>query len=100
MQDLARFLDVLEEGPPNASHVFNPWRHCDARDRSPRREMPKLRRENLAAYVDARRRSARFMLMGEAPSHRGCRFSGIAFCSETELLRKRDLVARRDLILT
>ena len=100
MQDLARFLDLLEEGPPDASHVFNPWRQCDARDRSPRREMPKLRRDNLAAYVDARRRSARFMLMGEAPSHRGCRFSGIAFCSETELLRKRDLVARRDLILT
>ena len=40
------------------------------------------------------------MLLGEAPSHRGCRFSGIAFCSETELVHKPRLVARRALALT
>jgi len=52
------------------------------------------------ALSEARARSARFLLLGEAPSHRGCRFTGIAFCSETELLQKRDLVARRALSLT
>jgi hypothetical protein len=77
-----------------------PWHDCDDRDRSPRRGTPALRRENLQAYIDARRLSARFMLMGEAPSHRGCRFSGIAFCSETEFARKADLVARRPLTPT
>jgi hypothetical protein len=40
------------------------------------------------------------VLLGEAPSHRGCRFSGIAFCSEVELTHKRDLVAREALALT
>jgi hypothetical protein len=40
------------------------------------------------------------LLLGEAPSHRGCRFSGIAFCSEVELTHKRDLVAREPLALT
>ena len=98
--DLARFLRILEEGPSTASTVFNPWRDRDARDASPRAGMPRRRLANLEAYVDARRRSARVMLMGEAPSHRGCRFTGIAFCSEVELVHKRDLVARRPLALT
>ena len=40
------------------------------------------------------------LLLGEAPSHRGCRFTGIAFCSEVELVHKRDLVAREPLALT
>jgi uracil-DNA glycosylase len=100
MQDLARFLGILEEGPSKSSDVFNPWRHCDARDRAPRREMPRRRLANLEAYMGARERSARVMLMGEAPSHRGCRFTGIAFCSEVELVTKRDLVARRPLELS
>lgn len=97
---LARFLALLEAGPDAAERVFNPWRDHDERDRAPRREMPRRRLDNLAAYVDARRASARFMLMGEAPSHRGCRFSGIAFCSEHELVHKPDLVARAPLALT
>ena len=54
----------------------------------------------MAAYLEARERGARLLLLGEAPSHRGCRFTGIAFCSEVELTHKRDLVARRPLELT
>ncbi len=96
----ARFIDLLEEGPADAPCVFNPWRDMDERDRVPRRDMPRLRRENMAAYLESRRNEARVMLLGEAPSHRGCRFTGIAFCSETELTRKADLVARRTLALT
>jgi len=59
-----------------------------------------MRLANLQAYVSTRRRSARVLLLGEAPSHRGCRFTGIAFCSETELVHKAALVARRPLALT
>jgi hypothetical protein len=62
--------------------------------------MPRIRRENMEGYIEARRSEARVMLLGEAPSHRGCRFTGIAFCSETELVRKPELVARRSLALT
>jgi hypothetical protein len=94
------FIGLLQAGPAGSHDVFNPWRDSDDRDRPPRRDTPKLRRENLAAYLEARSRSARFMLLGEAPSHRGCRFSGIAFCSETELVHKRDQVARQALALT
>ena len=54
----------------------------------------------MARYLEAREKSARVLLLGEAPSHRGARFSGIAFCSEVELTHKRDLVAREPLALT
>jgi len=94
------FVSILEQGPSDCACVFNPWRDHDERDATPRKRAPALRRANMAAYIEARRANARVMLLGEAPSHRGCRFTGIAFCSETELVHKRDLVARRELALT
>ena len=97
---IEEFIGILQQGPSDAACVFNPWRDSDERDAAPRREMPARRRENMAAYLEARGKHARVMLLGEAPSHRGCRFTGIAFCSETELLQKRDLVARHGLSLT
>lgn len=100
MSDIQRFLDLLEAGPEEPLCVFNPWRDHDERDAAPRRIAPRKRLENMAAYLEARRRSARVVLLGEAPSHRGCRFTGIAFCSEVELVHKRDLVARDPLALT
>lgn len=100
MSPIDAFLGILEQGPRDAANVFNPWRDWDERDRVPRRSTPGLRRANLAAYLEARSRSARFLLLGEAPSHRGCRFTGIAFCSETELVRIPRMVARRPLSLT
>jgi uracil-DNA glycosylase len=94
------FLEILQAGPADPRCVFNPWRDHDERDRAPRRSMPAKRVENMAAYLDARQRSARVLLLGEAPSHRGCRFTGISFCSEVELAHKRDLVAHRALEMT
>jgi hypothetical protein len=94
------FIGLLERGPSDPASVFNPWREWDDRDGTPRKDTPAQRRENLAAYLRARERTARFVLLGEAPSHRGCRFSGIAFCSETELIHKRDQVAKEPLVLT
>lgn len=94
------FLDILAAGPRDRTCVFNPWRDHDERDAAPRRATPAKRLENMAAYLEARARTARVLLLGEAPSHRGCRFTGIAFCSEVELTHKRDLVARRPLALT
>ena len=100
MADASEFLRLLERGPTDPKTVFNPWRDYDERDRAPRRGMPGIRRENMQAYIEARTRTARVMLLGEAPSHRGCRFTGIAFCSEVELVHKRDQVAREPLHLT
>ena len=96
----SRFLEILAAGPGDRSLVFNPWRDHDERDRSPRRAAPEQRLNNMDAYLQAREHSARVVLLGEAPSHRGCRFTGIAFCSEVELVHKKDLVAREALALT
>ena len=43
------------------------------------------RRENLRRYLVEHHRPA-LLLVGEAPSYRGCRFSGIAFTSERRLV--------------
>lgn len=43
-----------------------------------------IRRENLRRYLSDHLRPA-VLLVGEAPSYRGCRFSGIAFTSERTL---------------
>jgi hypothetical protein len=94
------FITILEQGPSGCDCVFNPWRDHDDRDAAPRRRAASVRRDNMGAYLEARRAHARVMLLGEAPSHRGCRFTGIAFCSEVELAHKRDLVARHALALT
>ena len=100
MSPIDRFIGLLRRGPGDNRWVFNPWRDHDERDHAPRREMPALRVANMAAYLEARRRTARVILLGEAPSHRGCRFTGIAFCSEVELVKKAALVARAPLTLT
>jgi len=100
MPHIDAFLALLKAGPPDPSHVFNPWRDHDERDLAPRRGTPAVRRENMRRYLEARGKSARLLLLGEAPSHRGCRFTGIAFCSEVELVHKRDQVAKGPLALT
>jgi uracil-DNA glycosylase len=43
-----------------------------------------LRRERLAGYLESRR-SARFVLVGEAAGYRGARVSGLPFTSERQL---------------
>jgi hypothetical protein len=99
-QAIDAFLEILATGPRDGTCVFNPWADWDDRDATPRRSMPGARRDNMAAYIGARAKSARYLLLGEAPSHRGCRFSGIAFCSETEILHKPRLVAPTPLAVT
>lgn len=66
-----------------ASNVFNQWeathREFDCEDAAA------IRRSNLLAYLLARPRP-RFVFVGEAPSWRGARFSGIPMTSERILL--------------
>ncbi len=100
MTAIQRFLDILEAGPAKSPCIFNPWRDHDDRDRAPRAKMPAERLANMKSYLETRSNHVRVMLLGEAPSHRGCRFTGIAFCSEVELVGKRDQVAARPLALT
>jgi uracil-DNA glycosylase len=63
--------------------VFNPYNSVE-----PTMDLPnadKIRRKNLRRYVDCFNRSPKYLLVGEAPGWRGCRFSGVPFTSEEQL---------------
>jgi Uracil DNA glycosylase superfamily len=64
--------------------LFNPWRDPCA-DCEPSNG-PDAKLARLAAHLAC---NPKFILCGEAPSHRGCRHSGIAFTSECQLLDER-----------
>lgn len=63
--------------------TFNPWKDEDPELDVP--GAPALRRANLRAYLASFDGSPPVVLVGEAPSWRGCRFSGIAFTAEAQL---------------
>jgi len=78
------FVNMLARFPTMPG-VFNPWRDVDdVVDIGP--QAPKIRTANLIAYLEARRKSARLILVGEAPGYRGCHICGIPFTSERILL--------------
>lgn len=63
--------------------VFNPWGQvCPQHDAS---QYNATRRwANLQTHFEC---GARYLLIGEAPGYRGCRYSGIPFTSEAQLMR-------------
>src|SRR5436190_3359260 len=82
-ESVEHFLELLKGSPPGA--VFNPWWQRDEEnDIGPR--APRIRREQLRAYLEERRGTARLALIGEALGYRGGHFTGIAMTSERILL--------------
>jgi hypothetical protein len=80
---IANFLSLLKMSPRGA--VFNPWWQVDA-DNDIGRQAPRIRRQQLGAYLSERIGKARLALIGEALSYRGGHFTGIAMTSERILL--------------
>ncbi|WP_248295234.1 uracil-DNA glycosylase [Paraburkholderia sp. UYCP14C] len=80
-------------------NVFNPWSETDERDQ-PGVDAPLIRQRQLTAYLQARRTSVKVILIAEALSCRGGRFTGIAMTSERILLghdaKLNDVVMRPD----
>ena len=82
-ESIESFLDLLQESPAGA--VFNPWWQVDKEnDIGPR--VPRIRREQLRAYLVARLKKSRLAVVGEALGYRGGHFTGIAMTSERILL--------------
>ena len=79
-------LDLLFEllaARASSENVFNQYRDVDpALDRP---DGAALRRHNLWLYLQ-RFAGARYVLVGEAAGYAGCRFSGIPFTSEMQLV--------------
>ena len=78
---IARLMELLlaHDGPG----VFNQYQDWDpALDRP---DAPALRRTNLRRYLEAFGDAA-YILVGEAAGYAGCRFSGIPFTGEAQLV--------------
>jgi hypothetical protein len=70
--------------PPSRPGLFNPWRDwCDADDRSNLQGGPEGRLSRLAAHLDC---EPRYIICGQSPGWRGCRYSGVAFTSERQIM--------------
>ncbi len=69
---------------PSGPELFNQYS-----DTNPSYDLPdaaRIRRENLKNYLKCYKRPPKILLVGEAAGPWGCRFSGIPFTSESQLL--------------
>ncbi len=83
---IENFLRLLKKSPSGA--VFNPWWQIDKEnDVGP--QAPRIRREQLRAYLCERLKKARLAVVGEALGYRGGHFSGIPMTSERILLGRK-----------
>lgn len=67
--------------PSGQAGLFNPW--ADQCPHATQQNTVETRLMRLAQHLDC---EARLILVGEAPGYQGCRYSGIAFTSERQLL--------------
>jgi len=87
---IEKFLRRLKNSPSGA--VFNPWWQVDKEnDFAP--SAPRIRREQLRAYLRERLGKVRFAVIGEALGYRGGHFTGIPMTSERLLLRRKTGIA-------
>jgi uracil-DNA glycosylase len=95
-QSIEKFLRQLKKLPSGA--VFNPWWQVDTEnDIGP--QAPRIRREQLRAYLCDRLGKARLAIIGEALGYRGGHFSGIPMTSERILLGRKTGIAPERILL-
>ncbi|MDP2868466.1 uracil-DNA glycosylase [Methyloversatilis sp.] len=87
--DLDNFVTAVAAGRliPDPGTMFNPWGDHDlVHDQSP--DAPQIRADHLFRYLAARLGRARVLLIAEAPSYSGAKFSGMAMTSERDVLAR------------
>lgn len=87
-ESIEQFLRRLKNSPPGA--VFNPWWQIDE-ENDICSSAPRIRREQLRAYLVSRLNAARVAVIGEALGYRGGHFTGIPMTSEQLLLGRKEL---------
>jgi hypothetical protein len=83
LTDVWDLFDTHVFSAPTTDEAFNPYRGRNKElDVS---EAPRLRRENLRAFLSAYDEAPPLFLLLEAPGPWGCRFSGVPITSEAQL---------------
>src|SRR5260370_18703446 len=96
VQSIEKVLRRLQKSPSRA--VFNPWWQVDKEnDIAPK--APRIRREQLRAYLYDRLGKAHLAVIGEALGYRGGHFSGIPMTSERLLLGRKTGIAPQRILL-
>lgn len=84
---LERIWSLLEErvfSVPSRDDAFNFYKDADSSVDLD--EAPEIRRRNLKGYLE-QVADAEVLVLGQSPGWRGCRFSGVPFTSQAQLLR-------------
>jgi Uracil DNA glycosylase superfamily len=85
-----KVIEILAEevfGLESTDLLFNPYTDVDPRFDKP--NASEIRRENVKVYVRScfsNHKDATWLIIGEAPGPHGCRFSGVPFTNEDQLL--------------
>lgn len=77
-------LAAILTGIPSTKTIFNQYRDCNAQVDVP--DAPAIRIQNLRQYMAEATESALILIVGEAAGPWGCRFSGVPFTGERQLL--------------
>lgn len=80
---LEREVFSLPGTPAGPKPCFNPYLGVDPTVDRP--DADRIRRENLRGYLESFTHWPEYLVIGEAPGWRGCRFSGVPFTSEVQL---------------
>ncbi len=70
---------------PSGPEMFNQYRDTDAEYDLP--DAVRIRRENLKKYLMCYKKRPQALLVGEAAGPWGCRFSGVPFTGESQLMQ-------------
>ncbi|UCG91383.1 MAG: uracil-DNA glycosylase [candidate division WOR-3 bacterium] len=84
LQDLWDFFKRKIFTIPSSDRLFNQYKDRDKRVDLP--DAAQIRRENLHNYFESFTQRPPVMVVGEAPGPWGCRFSGIPFTGERQLV--------------
>jgi uracil-DNA glycosylase len=85
MTTITKYIESLKKSPKGP--IFNPWWHTD-KENDDYSNSAEIRRRQLIQYLEERKNSAKYLLVGEALGYQGGHFTGIAMTSERILLGK------------
>jgi hypothetical protein len=84
--ELTEFFEKALFCEPSTACLFNQYRDVNSEFDIDRPGAAAIRRDNLSKYLLSITDWPRVVLIGEAPGYRGCRFSGVPFTSEAQLI--------------